>query len=153
MKGDAMADYQLDKEDELLHFVSYTQSAMNMYATTEKQIRVRSVNQLVFPDDCTSFELFDKILRHHKDDTVYLGEIINRCQYYIGTPYTIAELIQHLGENHEIVEICKDMEVDRAVKVYGNEYIPLQPTDKVITPERVNTRSNSSNKAAMERLY
>lgn len=143
----------LDPEDELLHYISYTQSAANMYATTEARIRSRSIDKLIFPDDCTSFELYDMIVRHRGKDTVVISnEIINRSQYYIGQAYDLATLARELGADAEIIDICRDIGSKRAVKVYGNEYIPLRDTDHVVSPERISTRSHVENQSGMERL-
>ena len=140
----------LSPEDELMHYVSYTRSASNMYETTEVLIPSRDINKIIFPTDCTSFELFDKVLRHQNDQTIFVGEIVNRSQYYIGKKYSLDDLIRKFGESADIVEICRDSGSNAAVKVYGNEFIALRDTDQVISPDRVKT-SSTPTKSYMER--
>lgn len=144
-------EFEIGEHDELLHYVSLTQSAENMYATDEKRIYERDIDKLVLPYDCTSFEFFDKVLHHLGDDfVVSAGEIVNRQQYYVGTVHSVSEMVKQFGADSNIVLACQDLGCDSVVKVYGNEYLPLKKGITVIEPGRLRTCSNLD-KAGMQR--
>ncbi len=133
-----MPTFHIDPEDEILHYISYTRSKYNMYETIEKCIPTRDVKRMIFPRDCTSFELFDRVFRHSDtDDTIFVGEVINRSQYYIGTIYDLDAVAKELGKTSPEYELLADINPEKIVKVYGDEFLSVRDNDHVVLPSRV----------------
>ncbi len=129
---------------EYLHYVSFTQSNSSGYAQTEARIRERDVNTIAFPDDCISFNFYDKVI-YHSDDVSYFNdqEVNVSPTYYIGNIYTREELVKELGADSQFVSDFDEMLAKYAVKVKGNEYYVLSGDDKVISPSKLKFKHNS----------
>ena len=139
---------------EFLHYVSFTQSKSSGYAQTEVRIRKRDISTLAFPDDCISFNFYDKEIHHNMGSSYFNDEEINVSPtYYIGKIYTREELVQELGKDSSFVSDFDEMLAKYAVKVKGNEFYVLSGDDKVISPSKVNFKHNSKDLANAERLY
>ena len=133
-----MSSIHIDPEDEILHYISYTRSKYSMYETKEICIPTRDIRRMVFPRDCTSFELFDRVFRHSDtDDTIFVGEAINRSQYYIGTIYDLNAVQKELGGDSPIYTELAEDKPDKIVKVYGDEFLSIRGNDHVVLPSRV----------------
>ncbi len=144
---------ELEPGDKLLHYVSYTRAKDSCYETTELQTRTHDYKEVTFPSDCTSFELYDKVLHEHQDTTLYLGEIINREQYYIGKLFSLDKLVILFGAKSDIVRECMEAGTKMAVKVAGNEYIPVTPGAHVLSKEQVKTSGASYTKRSYLERY
>ena len=132
--------------NQLLHFVSFTQSKENGYKQTDKQIKEREINGITLPEDCISFYFYDKILKIKDNGTENNldNEKINISNtYYIGKIYNRDDVINELGENATILSDMEEMLADKVVKVKGNEFYILGSEDLVISPNKVNFKSKT----------
>ena len=132
--------------NQLLHFVSFTQSKENGYKQTDKQIKEREINNITLPEDCISFYFYDKILKIKDNGTENNldNEKINISNtYYIGKIYNRDDVINELGENATILSDMEEMLADKVVKVKGNEFYILGSEDLVISPNKVNFKSKT----------
>ncbi len=133
-----MATTNIDPCKTLLHYITYTRSKFNNYATCERQIPTRDMRKMIFPKDCTSFELFDKACKYDEVACkVYVGEVINRTQYYIGTSYTLVSLAQEVGGNSEIYRQIAETKPEKIVKIYGDEFLSVRTEDYIIPPQQL----------------
>lgn len=125
-------------KSEIAHYISYTRSKYANYQTIVEKIPTRDVSSMVFPKDCTSFELYDRIMRAGDNaDDFFLGEIINREQFFIGKVYDLPTLAKEVGNKSQIY---LDMVAEKPVaivKIYGNEYLGLQSQAHVLLPSMV----------------
>lgn len=138
-----MPVFKLDPNDEVVHYISYTLSKYRNYETVERQIPTRDVTRMIFPKDCTSFELYDRIFRHNETyDIIYVGEVVNRSQYYIGKVYSLDELGKEVGTSSPTYKDFADSDYDKIVKIYGDEFISVASDDHVILPSRVKFANN-----------
>lgn len=126
---------QYEPNYQLLHYISYTTGNHGNYTTTERQINARDFYSFKFPKECISFELFDKISRQSdQDETIFIGEILNREQFFIGKEYTLESVAKELGPNSPIFrEIVADNPA-KIVKIAGGEFLNISSEDKIITP-------------------
>ena len=132
--------------NQLLHFVSFTQSKENGYKQTDKQIKEREINGITLPEDCISFYFYDKILKIKDNGTENNldNEKINISNtYYIGKIYNRDDVINELGENATILSDMEEMLADKVVKVKGDEFYILGSEDLVISPNKVNFKSKT----------
>lgn len=132
--------------NQLLHFVSFTQSKENGYKQTDKQIKEREINGITLPEECISFYFYDKILKIKDNGTENNldNEKINISNtYYIGKIYNRDDVINELGENATILSDMEEMLADKVVKVKGNEFYILGSEDLVISPNKVNFKSKT----------
>lgn len=132
--------------NQLLHFVSFTQSKENGYKQSDKQIKEREINSITLPEDCISFYFYDKILKIKDNGTENNldNEKINISNtYYIGKIYNRDDVINELGENATILSDMEEMLADKVVKVKGNEFYILGSEDLVISPNKVNFKSKT----------
>lgn len=126
-----------------LHYICITLSKAKNYQTFERQIPTRDLKKLVFPRDCTSFELYDRICHYdEQNNAIYVGEVVDRTQYYIGTTYTREQLKNKFGEEKlSKLEISKTS-TDKIVEIYGGEFVNARAEDKVVSPTQLNLADN-----------
>lgn len=140
-----MPKINIDPNDELIHYIIYTLSGPRNYETVERQIPTRDLKRIIFPYDCISFELYDRIYRHDdENNTIYMGEIVNRSQYYIGKVYSKEEFAKAVGEKSAVYRDVMYNSPERVIKVAGNEFLGVKSTDHVVLPNRLTFSSRFS---------
>jgi len=126
-----------------LHYICITLSKAKNYQTFERQIPTRDLKKLVFPRDCTSFELYDRNCHHdEQNNAIYVGEVVDRTQYYVGKIYTREQLKSEVGENSPTyLEITKTP-ANKIVKISGDEFVNARAEDTVVSPTQLNLADN-----------
>ncbi len=130
-----MAMTESELQGKLIHFISYTRSKYKLYETAELQVPTRDIERFVFPKDCTSFELFDRITRvNEQGGADFVGEVVNRSQYYIGLSFNLPALRLVLGEKSPIYREMEAEGAKKIVRVYGDEFLNIHSEDRVLHP-------------------
>lgn len=122
----------------LFHFIIFTCYNNGQYYTQEQNIKSRIIENLVFPKNCISFELYDRLSRQSDiDNTIFIGDVVNRSQYYIGKKYDLDSVAKELGTTSPIYKELKEDGATEIVRVYGNEFLGICPEDTIISPQQI----------------
>ncbi len=144
-----MSEQKFEYNYRLFHFISYTYYNYGHYVTQEKAIKRRDISTLIFPNTCIGFELFDRVSRQSDiDDTVFIGEVVNRSQYYIGKTYNLNAVAQELGTDSPIYRELKADNATRIVKVCSGEYVGVCPEDTILAPRSIQRADDFAEKSS-----
>ena len=115
------------------HFIEFISPGSFISETSSKKVKSRNDSEVKIGDYCFGYRFYDRSEFSHPDTGEFLtGKPMNYSHWtYFGEVMTLAQVKKNVTDNRILVTNMINNGYKRVVKTKFQQYIPLEPKDKV----------------------